>query len=168
MNKLILALMVSLFLSSMVWAQTPQPPPAVSRVRTGYGYVFGGVSGDADGAGVSAGGGAEGLVYRGLSVGVDAAYLSSGNNRRWGVAGLNVGYHFVNGDGAQKIVPFVNGGPMAIGRFDGGAGFGVTFGGGVNYWIKERMGLRFEGRAHRILNSDHQGFGSFRVGLTFR
>jgi hypothetical protein len=55
---------------------------------------------------------------------------------------------------------------MAI--FGDGIGAGFHAGGGVNYWFKERLGARFEFRAHVPVNTDLQPFYGFRVGITFR
>ena len=43
---------------------------------------------------------------------------------------------------------------------------GGNFGGGATYWFKERVGLRFEGRAMTVGRSDLVFVG--RIGVSFR
>jgi hypothetical protein len=136
--------------------------------RRGYGYVYAGAIGGNDDVGFTVGGGGDGLVYKGVSIGGDIAMLSPGSrwNRSFGAASVNAGYHFNNASSDGKWVPFVTAGPTAF--FGDGVGIGFNVGGGVNYWFKERLGTRFEFRTHVPGNSDLQGMYGFRVGLTFR
>ncbi|MDQ3010723.1 MAG: hypothetical protein M3X11_08495 [Acidobacteriota bacterium] len=52
--------------------------------------------------------------------------------------------------------------------FRSGVDNGVNFGGGVNYWFKDRIGLRFEVRDHMFIPSPDTHLIGFRVGLLFR
>jgi hypothetical protein len=52
--------------------------------------------------------------------------------------------------------------------FRNGVANGGHFGGGVNYWLKERVGLRFEVRDHVVAEAAGTHFLDFRFGLTFR
>lgn len=165
MSKLMLPTLVGLMYvalaASPLWAQS-QPE------WRGYGYVYGGAIGGDNGSGYTVGGGGDGLVYKGVSVGGDVAMLAPGSrwNRSFGAASVNGGYHFTNASSDGKFVPFVTAGPTAF--FGDGVGIGFNVGGGANYWFKERLGARFEFRAHVPGNSDLQAFYGFRVGLTFR
>lgn len=165
MSKLIMLVLncfcLTMLLTTTLLAQS-QPE------RRGYGYVYAGAIGGDNGSGFTAGGGGDGLVYKGVSVGADLAVLSPGSRwgRSFGAAALNGGYHFINASADGKWVPFVTGGPVAF--FGDGVGIGFNAGGGVNYWFKERLGARFEFRAHVPGNSDLQAFYGFRVGVTFR
>ena len=161
MYKFFLVALVSLGLAFSVAAQT-------STEKRGYGYVYAGPLGSEAGAGFTAGGGGDGLIYHGLSLGGDFTLLSPGSRwgRSFGAVAVNGGYHFTQADSSGKFVPFVTAGPMAF--FGDGVGYGFNAGGGVNYWFKERLGARFEFRAHTPVNTDLQTMYGFRIGLTFR
>jgi hypothetical protein len=161
MKNLLMAVLACLCLALPSAAQT-------NAEHRGYGYVYAGPLGSESGAGLTAGGGGDGMVYRGVSVGGDFALLSPGSRwgRSFGAAALNGGYHFTNATSSGKVVPFVTAGPMAF--FGDGVGYGINAGGGVNYWFKERLGARFEFRAHTPVNTDLQTLYGFRIGLTFR
>lgn len=62
-------------------------------------------------------------------------------------------------------MPFVTGGYSL--RIRAGVASAFNFGGGVNYWFKDRVGLRLEFRDH-ISHSDLNYFYGFRIGLAFR
>lgn len=163
MKKCIAAMILVLTGWQVVSAQTPQPP----REHKGYGYAYaGGFANEYTGGGFSAGIGGDGMIYKGVSLGGDFTFHSPQAKwgRSFGVAALNGGYHFSTGDG--KVVPFVTGGPLLF--FGDGVGAGFHAGGGVNYWLKERLGARFEFRTHVPVNTDLQPFYGFRAGITFR
>ncbi|HKQ09168.1 MAG TPA: outer membrane beta-barrel protein [Blastocatellia bacterium] len=136
--------------------------------RRGWGYAFAGVGGNTgsdSGARFTAGGGGERLFYRGLGIGGEIGYLSSSNSigDGIGIGSVNLAYHFNN---AGKVAPFVTGGASAAFRGSSAAG-GGNFGGGIQYWPKDHVGLRFEVRDH-IFSSDSPHLFTFRVGVTFR
>lgn len=139
-----------------------------SNERRGWGYAFGGVGG-ASGSGSTAffqaGGGGEGLVYKGLGLGAEVGYIapfrSPGDG--FGILSPDVSYHFSNG--SSKLVPFVTGGYSLA--FRRGTSSGGNFGGGVQYWMKDRVALRVEFRDH-VFSSDSPHLFQFRVGLSFR
>ena len=159
-RKMILMAIVMLMVQGLALAQG-------SSERRGWGYVFAGAgasSGDFSRGYFQVGGGGEGLVGGGLGMGAEVGYLapfSSGGN---GIGLFSGGpsYHFNRG---SKVVPFVTGGYSAA--FRNGAGHGGHFGGGVHYWMKEHVGLRFEVRDH-VFSSDSPHLFQFRVGLSFR
>jgi opacity protein-like surface antigen len=139
-----------------------------STDRKGWGYAFGGVGG-ASGSGstafFSAGGGGEGLVFKGLGLGAEIGYVAPfrdpGNGI--GIVSPNISYHFSR---ESKLVPFVTGGYSLAFRNSANSS-GGNFGGGVQYWMKDRVALRVEFRDH-VFSSDSPHLFQFRVGLSFR
>ena len=84
-----------------------------------------------------------------------------------GLFALNGGVHFVQ-DGGQRLVPYVSGGYF---RWSSGEGDfdGVNIAGGMDYWFKQRIGMRMEVRDH--IRPDSRGtvqYWSFRLGVVFR
>jgi hypothetical protein len=112
--------------------------------------------------------GGEGLVYKGLGVGGEIGYLGATRhlNEGFGVFSPNVSYHFLNATKSGKLAPFVTGGYSLL--FRSGVGHAVNFGGGVNYWFKDRVGVRLEFRDHVVIYPDLGHFFGFRIGLAFR
>lgn len=141
-----------------------------SNSRRGWGYFVAGAgatagNGTSDGTFQIAGGG-EGLLYKGFGMGAEVGYLApfQGAGDGFGILSVNPSYHF-RGSGSGRLVPFVTGG-FSLGFRNGAAG-GGNFGGGVQYWMKDHVGLRLEFRDH-IFSSDTPHFYQFRVGLSFR
>ena len=157
MPKLIIALALVALHTSSVSAQVPYPK--------GSGYVF-----IAPGAISSAtptlhfGGGGDVLVYEGLAVGAEVGYLapveSLGDG--FGVFSANLSYYFARRQ--RRLVPFVTGGYSLA--FRSGTASGGNFGGGVEYWLRDHVGLRFEFRDH-VFSSDSPHFYGFRFGVAF-
>ena len=79
-----------------------------------------------------------------------------------GVFSPNMSYNFRSG----KVSPFVTGGYTLF--FRNGTANGANFGGGINYWFKERTALRFEVRDNFFWETDGAHLVGFRVGLSFR
>jgi len=113
-----------------------------------------------------AGGGGEGLLWRGLALGGDITYQSFVGDFGFGTAGLNVGYHFVNRDKPGKFDPFVKIIPLGVAVTSGGMGGWGGMGGGLNYWFKRSMALRTE--VHVQYVADDETMIVFRIGLAFR
>ncbi len=65
-----------------------------------------------------------------------------------------------------KTEPFVNGGYSLF--FREGHGNFAYLGGGVNYWMARRVGLRFELRDHIYARTGDLHYWGVRVGLAFR
>jgi hypothetical protein len=137
--------------------------------RRAWGYVFGGAGGNSGGSSTPSfqvGAGGEGLVYKGLGLGAEIGYLApfrSGGDGI-GIFSPDVSYHFKSSK--SKLVPFVTGGYSLAFR-SGVNSSGGNFGGGVQYWMKDHLGLRLESRDH-VFSSDSPHFYQFRVGLSFR
>lgn len=142
-------------------AQTAQ------RESHGHGYAFfapGGIGKTSSVTG-HVGVGGEGIFGNGIGLGAEIGYVAQ--LKDWGdgfgLFSINGAYHFKN---SSKVIPFVTGGYS--GFFRGGYANGFNFGGGVNYWMKERVGLRFEFRDQVPGNTDAGHFYEIRFGVTFR
>lgn len=160
MRKVILAAIFLMVVQGAALAQG-------SNERRGWGYGFAGAgasSGDFSRGYFQVGGGGEGLVQKGFGVGAEVGYLApfQGAGNGIGIFSGDVSYHF---NRASRLVPFVTGGYSAA--FRSGASHGGNFGGGVQYWMKEHVGLRLEFRDH-VFSSDSPHLFQFRVGLAFR
>jgi hypothetical protein len=44
----------------------------------------------------------------------------------------------------------------------------INFGGGIEWWIRERKGLRLEFRDHRMGEATNLYYLDFRIGFEFR
>lgn len=165
MRRLAFALVVLLLVPALAGAQD-------ANGRRAQGYLFaapGGVSVLGNTAATfHAGLGGEYLVVKGLGFGGEVGYLfptrSPGDGI--GIASVNGSYHFVNDNKERKVVPFVTlGYSRAFGQ--GGANL-INFGGGINWWLRERVGLRLEGRNHVTTETPRGNFWQFRIALAFR
>jgi hypothetical protein len=139
--------------------------------KRGQGYVFvapGAISSSGTTATLHFGVGGEGLVHKGLGIGGEIGYLGSARGLQEGVGlfSANGSYHFKNAGAYGKLVPFVTGGYSLI--FRGGKTNGVNFGGGVNYWFREGVGLRLEFRDQVFTQGETTHYYGFRIGLVFR
>jgi len=155
-----------LALSAPVFSQTQ------TNERRGlfYGVVGPGVGAGAGeiGGTVQFGFGGEGLVTKSAGIGGEIAYLApvKGVSNGLGIASVMGGYHFRTEGSDQKAIPFASGGYSLF--FREGAGSGINFGGGVNYWMKERVGMRFEVRDYIVVLDGVANLVTFRVGILFR
>lgn len=165
MRRVLLTIVCSMVMAIAVKAQGPAE-------HRGYGYGFA-----APGASVGDGGstgtlhlgvGGERLVYKGLGVGGEVGYIGSMTEMSsgLGVGSANASYQFPNSGSGGKLTPFVTGGYSLAFRSDVANGFNV--GGGVNYWFKERVGLRIEVRDHVFPEFRNMNLIGVRVGITFR
>ncbi|HSB10889.1 MAG TPA: hypothetical protein VLM38_15490 [Blastocatellia bacterium] len=165
MRRIIIGLIFLTLAHAVALAQTSSSSPR------GWGYFVGGVGATAGNGSSTAtfqvAGGGEGLLYKGLGLGAEVGYLApfEGPGEGFGILSVNPSYHFRNASSSGRVVPFVTGG-FSLGFRSGTAG-GGNFGGGVQYWMKDHVGLRVEFRDH-IFSSDTPHFFQFRVGLSFR
>ena len=143
----------------------------------GYGYVFFGPGGYNSGGGeatMQVGGGGEAVFKNGAGIGAELAYLTRFKDTGDGIGmfSINGSYHFLKASKDRKVVPFLTGG--YTGFMKGDYVNGINVGGGVNYWFKPRVGLRFEFRNSVWLEdsvwafADGMNFWNVRIGLTFR
>jgi hypothetical protein len=158
--------MRELFVIILLMASAPAMALGQSRgERRGWGYGFAGIGGTGSELFATAGVGGERLLYRGLGVGGEIGYLSTTDSigNGLGLGSVNLAYHFNH---SGKVAPFVTGGASAAFRSGVSAG-GGNIGGGIQYWPKDHLGLRFEVRDH-VFSSDSPHIFVFRVGVTFR
>lgn len=134
---------------------------------SGYAFATGG-SCQHGYAVAGAGGGAEGFVWKGLTVGFEAGFQNFINSFRYMELSMPIGYHFVNRKTPARWDPFISTSLLGIGVSVERGGFGAagSLGGGVNYWFKKRIGLRLEFRSHILASEEITAQG--RIGIVFR
>jgi hypothetical protein len=153
-----------LFMPGLVVAQQNSK----ERRIWGYGYfTVGGISNGGTSSLIGGGGGAEGLVHKGVGLGADFGVFAHNGFGGIGLFSVNGTYHFINSQSSPKAVPFVTGGYSVIGLSEPGSN-GGNAGAGVNYWLRERLGLRLEFRAHFFPNAFNDALYQFRVGIVGR
>lgn len=115
---------------------------------------------------MSVGGGGEGFLWRGLTLGGDIGYFRfvGRGTYHFGMSTLNVGYNFAPRRRLNRVDPFVNGGVVGV-AFGPGVAQAGSVGGGVNLWVKPKVGVRMEGR---VAGFAGEALAMFRVGLVFR
>jgi hypothetical protein len=152
-------------------AQSGSSAPVKTVSGLGYGFFgVGAAVGDGDSTGTwHVGGGGEAIFADALGIGAEIGYLNSfeENSDGIGVFSVNGAYHFGGGSSSAKVRPFVTGG-YTLGFRDGHANL-FNVGGGVDFWLKPRVGLRVEFRDHIWTeDNDTVQFLGVRVGVTFR
>lgn len=131
----------------------------------GQGYAFGGIGAtapDAYGPLYHIGAGGEGLIKK-FGIGAELGYLSTDFRDGVGVLSVNGSYHF---QPQRKWDPFVTAGYSLF--FPDATAKVFNFGGGTNYWVGERLGLRVEFRDHIDWEYKTEHFLQLRLGLSFR
>jgi len=134
----------------------------------GYAYFAPGVSSPSSVTYAHVGGGGEGFFTRYIGAGADLGYLTPIRSWSDGIGTLspNLVARFRAKDKNNKLEPFVTGGYTLF--FRSGTASGFNFGGGVNYWLKDHVGLRFEVRDNVWTQYATIHYVGFRVGVTFR
>ena len=161
--------MRKLFFVILLIVLLPFASAAQSEERRGQGYFFVAPTTTTEGGfGLHIGGGGEGLVYRGLGVGGEIGYLGAAQELSQGIGVLspNVSYNFMKASKSGKFAPFVTGGYSLLIGSDAVHAFNV--GGGVNWWFKDRLGLRLEFRDHVAVQFGSAQFFGVRIELAFR
>ncbi len=114
--------------------------------------------------------GGEGFVYKGLAIGAEAGFLAPMKSFSSGFGLLDVdgSYHFSSSYKTKKVVPFITGGYSL--SFGSGVANGLNFGGGVNWWMRDRLALRLEARDHifPVSGGTTPQAWEFRIGFSFR
>jgi hypothetical protein len=145
----------------------PSAVAAQNKEHRGQGYVFVAPTSFTEGGGaLHVGVGGEGLVYKGLGIGGEIGYLGVTEDLSpgIGVASLNGSYNFLR---SRRLSPFLTGGPTLVFARDFG-GIVMNLGGGLHWWFKDHIGLRFEVRDHFAPESGSSHAIGFRIGLAFR
>ena len=160
MTKVALALFLVVLVPAVGLAQRSD-----EQKSQGYAFFAPGVAAPGSISTVQFGVGGEGLVYKGGGVGGELGYVAPSQSfgGGLGVLSANGSYNFSR---RKKLVPFVTGGYTLL--FRAGSANGVNFGGGINYWLRKRVGLRLEFRDQIFPALDGKNFLGFRIGLSFR
>ena len=145
--------------------------PAVAQEATEgvltVGTVFFGPGGFTDGtATIHLGGGGEFIWPNGLGVGTDVGYISSARAFTQGVGLFAAGPVYQFG-GSRRYRPYVRGGATVAFDIDGALSL-MHVGGGLNHWVSERWGVKYEFRDH--FHPRYPGFQvlEFNIGLLIR
>jgi len=163
-----------LLVSARANAESPVPAGNEGVEHRGQGYVFfapGGILAEETQVGTAHfGGGGEFLLYKGIGIGSEAGYLTPWRNfsNGIGLVSVNGSYHFLRNG---KVSPFVTAGYSVA--FRSGHVNLVNFGGGINWWVRERIGIRLEVRDNMYSESPFDGthrihYLGGRIGLSFR
>ena len=112
------------------------------------------------------GGGGEVALGRWMGFGVEIGVLipSGSGSQAVGLGSLGPYFHFLTSD--SKIDPFVAGGYSA--QFRGGVSNLWHAGGGVNYWLRDRLGIRAEFRDHVWVDRNNLQLVDFRFGIVLK
>lgn len=112
-------------------------------------------------------GGGEGYVWKGLALGGDGQFVWQRDNSdtNFGLLAIGPSYHFDDRENPRKIVPFVTGGYGLAFRDDALSLY--QLGGGVTWWPKARVGLRFEYRYYDNTRNEFQ-MNQLRFSVSFR
>ena len=151
--------------------------PAYAQMSSSYVYAFGGpvvVPKSAytrwNGDFVHLGGGVEGRLTERFALGGEIGVLKPTTNQyaiTAGLAEVTPAFHFISKNSRSRFGPFVDGGLSML--FASGGGVAFHYGGGMNYWLRRRFGLRFEFRHH--IWSPESGEAvhlvGFRAGVVF-
>jgi hypothetical protein len=167
MSKSIFIAVLVIVISGLAQAQgRTRVQPQSDEERKLQGYVLAGLGDFSTGSnGFQIGGGVDAIVFKGFSVGGELSHIAAGSNQL--LLSANGSYHFLNGSKANKFDPFATFGYSRFLRSStvGADANAVNFGGGVNYWLSNKFGLRADFR-------DHIGTGGgsligLRGGLVF-
>ncbi len=160
---------VVLLIPAVAIAQRPAPEPV--KTSSGIGYAFAGIGAVEGMSTFNLGGGGEAVLADAFGVGAELGYLAgtSGASEGIGTFSVNGTYHAFPRQPARKVRPFVTAGYTLGFRFQEGHANMWNFGGGVNFWLKPRTGLRVEFRDH-VYSGGGEGthFWGARAGVIFR
>jgi hypothetical protein len=141
------------------------------RAQHSNGYVYfapGGVSCCGHTAmTIQLGVGGEAILGKGIGVGAEIGAVGVRRDFGDSVVGIfspNGYYHFAHGKGV-KADPFVTGGYTLL--FRTGHANLFNFGGGLNYWFRQRLGVRFEIRDQVLTDGAAVHYWGVRAGLVF-
>jgi hypothetical protein len=165
MRNLTMTYLVVVAFTTLAAAQDFQAPRAFGHVSLG----IGGIRGSDSSPLAQIAGGGERVLYKGFSSGPELSYIFAPGDLSdgFGLFSTNVAYRFFGLGTTGKAVPFVTGGYSAAFRNE--TGHLVNFGGGMDYWLTNHAGLRFEFRDH--VWPDRYGetlhILTYRIGFVF-
>ncbi len=113
--------------------------------------------------------GGQGLLYKGLGIGVEGGYLYLMQSFRSGVgiASVNGLFQLGRSRASRKVVPFVTAG-YSLAFDSGGVVHALNFGGGMNYWFREKQALLLEARDYFSPAFPQVHLLTGRIGISFR
>ena len=134
----------------------------------GYAFFSPGVTSPGTVTWAHMGVGGDGFFTKYVSAGAEVGYLTPIQNFSGGIGTLspNLVVRFRAKDEHNRLEPFATGGYTLF--FRTGHANGLNFGGGVDYWVKDHVGLRFEVRDNVWTLGAAIHYIGFRVGVTFR
>jgi hypothetical protein len=143
MTKSICIVLSLALIPALSFAQTEERGSVQIYSVTGVGRASG------DNAQLQIGGGVDALIHKGIGVGVEFVRNKERENLELGfnIFSANGSFHLLGGGASDKFDPFATGGYSRL----LGPGVGVNalnFGGGFNYWLTNKVGMRFEFRDH--------------------
>ena len=141
--------------------------PVATLAQPSHGYFAVGLGSSESKTTSQAASGGEWMVAKGWGFGGELGVLAGHDS--FGFFSGNGYYHLpVSRASDRRLDPFVTGGGgVALRVFGNSAGL-VNFGGGVNYWFLQRLGVRLEIRDMVAPDSfDSRHFWGFRFGLAF-
>ncbi len=144
----------------------------IADAQTLIGYGIAGPSGisgffRSSGSSVHAAGGVEALVVGRAGVGGELGVLANSSSALIVVSANGV-LHVLTPQSASRLSPYVTGGYTHMSSGEGGFG-AWNVGGGLDLWLKDRVGMRLEFRDH--VRPDSRGavqYWTVRAGVVFR
>jgi|SRR5678816_787896 hypothetical protein len=111
--------------------------------------------------------GGESPIYKGIGAGVEFGPVfqwSRFEDTAFALGSANISYHFSSATLGTKMDPFLTAGYSIFIR--AGTDNGANFGGGINLWLKPKIGLRVDLREYTgNVRAHHLGP---RIGVAFR
>jgi hypothetical protein len=145
---------------------------AAAAAQSSSGYAFfapgGATWGHSTTMTLHAGAGFDAIVAKGVGVSMEIGVLWPREcfaDCAIGLFSPGGAYHFLRGK-ERKVDPFVAGGYSLA--FRNGHANAFYFGGGTNYWMSRKVGLRLEFRDNMLPDDMSGHLWSVRVGLAFR
>ena len=148
--------------------------PGQAKAVSGLGYGFFGI-GAATCCGESTGtfhfgGGGEAVLRDAFGIGAEIGYIAPWEESSDGVGAMSINgtFHFFPNQPSRKARPFLTGG-YTLGFDEGVTENLFNVGGGVDYWMTPKVGLRIELRDHVWSEGgDTMQFWGVRFGVTIR
>jgi hypothetical protein len=132
-------------LSLAVFADFSHAQELSLKRTTGFVFIAPGAvtAGRDASATVHAGAGADVRIYKGLTAGAELGGIGGGD--KLAIFSSNVSYRFLNATQSRKLVPYLTAGYTAAVTGEVGENW-FNVGGGIDYWIGQRTGVRLEFR----------------------